>query len=73
MLDEQAKAAYRRRLSDLREDLEEAKERGNVERAEQAEQEIDALTTYAFEQGLVDRKLTARDLFHPSMFEISKV
>ncbi|MGD0117901.1 MAG: AAA family ATPase [Candidatus Binatus sp.] len=44
MLDEQAKAAYRRRLSDLREDLEEAKERGNVERAEQAEQEIDALT-----------------------------
>jgi hypothetical protein len=35
--------------------------------------EIDALTTYAFEQGLVDRKLAARDLFHPSMFEISKV
>jgi 4,5-dihydroxyphthalate decarboxylase len=35
--------------------------------------EIDALTTYAFEQGLVDRKLTARDLFHPSMFEISRV
>jgi 4,5-dihydroxyphthalate decarboxylase len=35
--------------------------------------EIDALTTYAFEQGLVDRKLTAHDLFHPSMFEISKV
>jgi hypothetical protein len=44
MLDEQAKAAYKRRLSDLREELEEAKERGNVERAEQAEQEIDALT-----------------------------
>jgi tetratricopeptide (TPR) repeat protein len=44
MLDEQAKAAYRRRLSELREDLEEAKELGNVERAEQAEQEIDALT-----------------------------
>ncbi|MGA6970496.1 MAG: AAA family ATPase [Candidatus Binatus sp.] len=44
MLDDQAKAAYRRRLSDLREELEEAKERGNVERAEQAEQEIDALT-----------------------------
>src|SRR5271156_4417657 len=44
MLDEQAKAAYRRRLSDLREELEEAKERGNVERAEHAEQEIDALT-----------------------------
>src|SRR5712664_4978911 len=44
MLDEQAKVAYRRRLSELREGLEEAKERGNVERAEQAEQEIDALT-----------------------------
>src|ERR1700682_1005171 len=44
MLDEQAKVAYRRRLSDLREELEEAKELGNVERAEQAEQEIDALT-----------------------------
>ena len=44
MLDEQAKAAYRGRLSELREELEEAKELGNVERAEQAEQEIDALT-----------------------------
>jgi tetratricopeptide (TPR) repeat protein len=44
MLDEQAKATYRRRLSDLREELEGAKDRGNVERAQQAEQEIDALT-----------------------------
>src|SRR5712692_5383742 len=44
MLDEQAKAAYRRRLSELREELEEAKEVGNIERAEQAEEEIDALT-----------------------------
>jgi tetratricopeptide (TPR) repeat protein len=44
MLDDQAKATYRRRLSELREELERAKERGNVERAEQAEQEIDALT-----------------------------
>jgi Sodium/calcium exchanger protein len=44
MLDEQAKTAYRRRLSQLREELEEAKEQGNVERAEHAEQEIDALT-----------------------------
>src|SRR5260370_5294618 len=44
MLDEQAKVAYRRRLSELREELEEAKERGNIERAEQAEREIDALT-----------------------------
>ena len=44
MLDEQAKVAYRRRLSELREDLAEAKELGRVERAEQAEQEIDELT-----------------------------
>src|ERR1700731_510797 len=44
MLDEQAKSAYRRRLSTLREELEEAKAAGNVERAEQAEEEIDALT-----------------------------
>jgi eukaryotic-like serine/threonine-protein kinase len=45
MLDDQAKSAYRRRLSELREELDEAKELGNVERAEQAEQEIDALTS----------------------------
>jgi tetratricopeptide (TPR) repeat protein len=44
MLDEQAKVAYRRRLSELREELEEAKELGKLERAEQAEREIDALT-----------------------------
>src|SRR6266403_2483611 len=44
MLDEQAKVTYRHRLSELREELEEAKGRGNVERAENAEQEIDALT-----------------------------
>jgi tetratricopeptide (TPR) repeat protein len=44
MLDEQAKAAYRRRLSELREELEEAKELGRVEHAKQAEEEMDALT-----------------------------
>jgi hypothetical protein len=44
MLDEQAKSAYRRRLSELREKLEEAKEFGNTERAKTAEAEIDALT-----------------------------
>jgi uncharacterized membrane protein len=44
ILDEQAKAAYRRRLSELRDELEEAKELGKVERAERAEEEIDALT-----------------------------
>jgi 4,5-dihydroxyphthalate decarboxylase len=35
--------------------------------------EIMALTQYAYEQGLIDRKLTVEELFHPSMFEISKV
>src|SRR5712664_3516873 len=45
MLDEQAKVAYRRRLSELREELEEAKQVGNIERAGSAEQEIDALTS----------------------------
>jgi uncharacterized membrane protein len=44
MLDDAAKTAYRRRLSELREELEEAKELGNVERGEKAEHEIDALT-----------------------------
>jgi hypothetical protein len=45
MIDEEAKAAYRRRVSELRDELEEAKARGNVQHAEQAEPEIDALTT----------------------------
>jgi tetratricopeptide (TPR) repeat protein len=44
MLDDQAKAAYRRRISELREGLENAKGAGNVGRAERAEAEIDALT-----------------------------
>jgi len=44
MIDEQAKVSYRRQLCELREELEEAKELGKVERAEQAEREIDALT-----------------------------
>jgi 4,5-dihydroxyphthalate decarboxylase len=35
--------------------------------------EIEALTGYAHEQGLVDRKLGPEDLFPPSMFELSKV
>jgi adenylate cyclase len=44
VLDEQAKAAYRRRLSELRAEMEEAKEFGQVARAERVEEEIDALT-----------------------------
>ena len=35
--------------------------------------EIAALSEYAHEQGLIERKVTVQELFHPSMFEISKV
>ena len=42
-LDEQAKATYRRRLSELREEMEAAKSLGRIEQAEEAEQEIEAL------------------------------
>ena len=35
--------------------------------------EIDALTQYACEQGLVDRRLAVEELFAPSVFELSKV
>lgn len=35
--------------------------------------DIEALTQYAFEQGLVDRKVAVEELFHRSTFEISKV
>lgn len=43
MLDDQAKNAYRRRISELREELEDAKELGSHERAAQTEAELDAL------------------------------
>jgi hypothetical protein len=43
ILDDQAKPAYKARLTALREELEEAKEVGNVERAAKAEEEIEAL------------------------------
>jgi 4,5-dihydroxyphthalate decarboxylase len=35
--------------------------------------EIEALTRYACEQGLIDRKLVVEELFTPSVFEISRV
>jgi tetratricopeptide (TPR) repeat protein len=44
MLDAQAKAAYRRKLEELREELEEAKEFRNPERMAKAEDEIEALS-----------------------------
>jgi hypothetical protein len=43
MLDDESKASYRRRLGELRDELDQAKARGNFERAEQSEAEIDAL------------------------------
>jgi class 3 adenylate cyclase len=43
MLDEKAKSAYRERLSQLREELEEAKSRADFESATKAEDEIEAL------------------------------
>jgi predicted ATPase len=44
LLDEQAKSAYRRRISELREELDEAKAHGNAQSGERIEAEIDALT-----------------------------
>jgi hypothetical protein len=44
LLDAQAKEAYRRRLHELEEDLEEARSWNDPERAARAEQEMDALT-----------------------------
>jgi hypothetical protein len=44
LFDPQAKAAYRRRLRELEEDLEEARSWGDPERAARAEQEMEALT-----------------------------
>jgi len=35
--------------------------------------EIEALTQYIHEQGLADRKVAVEELFHPSVFDISKV
>jgi hypothetical protein len=37
------------------------------------EPEIEALAKYLHEQGLVDRKLAAVELFDPSTFELAKV
>jgi len=44
VLDDQAKRAYRQRISELREELDEAKGLGKAERAEELEAEIEALT-----------------------------
>ena len=44
MLDDAAKAAYKRRITELRQELEEAKGNNDIEGASNAENEIDALT-----------------------------
>jgi hypothetical protein len=44
MLDAQAKASYHSQLQELREELEEAREPGNEDRAEQAQAQIEALS-----------------------------
>jgi 4,5-dihydroxyphthalate decarboxylase len=35
--------------------------------------DIETLARYSFEQGLATRQLSAKEIFHPSVFEISKV
>jgi 4,5-dihydroxyphthalate decarboxylase len=35
--------------------------------------DIETLARYSFEQGLATRKLDAEEIFHPSVFEISRV
>ena len=43
MLDTQAKAAYQSRIEELRDELKDAKERGSVDRAEEIQEEINAI------------------------------
>ena len=60
LLDPSARAAYRRRLEDLREELEEAQRWSDLERAARAQQEIDFLTDeLARAVGLGGRSRTA--------------
>jgi 4,5-dihydroxyphthalate decarboxylase len=41
--------------------------------AQESRHDIEALTAYSYEQGLIDRKVSLEELFHPSVFEMSKV
>jgi tetratricopeptide (TPR) repeat protein len=69
LFDPQAKAAYRRRLRDLEEDLEEAQSWGDPERAARAQEEMDALT----EELLREAGLGGRDRALPSPAERARV
>jgi 4,5-dihydroxyphthalate decarboxylase len=41
--------------------------------AQENAKEIEALTRYSYEQGLVQRKLAMEDLFAPSVIDVSKI
>jgi AAA ATPase domain len=69
LFDPQAKAAYRRRLRDLEEDLEEARSWGDPERAARAQEEMEALT----EELLREAGLGGRDRALPSPAERARV
>jgi tetratricopeptide (TPR) repeat protein len=69
LFDPQAKAAYRRRLRDLEEDLEEARSWGDPERAARAREEMDALT----EELLREAGLGGRSRALPSPAERARV
>jgi tetratricopeptide (TPR) repeat protein len=69
LFDPQAKAAYRRRLRDLEEDLEEARSWGDPERAARAQEEMDALT----EELLREAGLGGRSRAVPSPAERARV
>jgi hypothetical protein len=69
LFDPQAKAAYRRRLRELEEELEEARSWGDPERAARAEQEMDALT----QELLRGAGLGGRDRALPSPAERARV
>lgn len=64
LLDDQAKSAYRRRLRDLQQELDEARSWADSERAARAEAEIDALTgelTRALGLGGRDRRMPSAE------------
>jgi hypothetical protein len=69
LFDPRAKAAYRRRLHELEEDLEEARSWGDPERAARAEQEMEALT----QELLRGAGLGGRDRALPSPAERARV
>jgi tetratricopeptide (TPR) repeat protein len=69
LLDAQAREAYRRRLHELEEDLEEARSWNDSERAARAEQEIDALTAELAQAA----GLGGRDRALPSSAERARV